>query len=307
MSNTGKWVLGIGGIFLGVAIVFFAFAFFGLTTTLMSVNESDSYEESNGSGSDRVAIVDIDDVIVQSDEIIRELRRYAGRSNVKAIVLRMDSPGGAVAPSQEIYQEVRRIVESGTPVVVSMSSVAASGAYYIACGASRIVANPGTITGSIGVISEFTSYKLLMDKIGIENTTVKSGKYKDVGNPSREMTDEDYDHLQGLVNDIYEQFVDDVARSRKLPLDTVRNYADGRVYTGRQARAIGLIDTLGTMQTAIRIAGVLGKIEGEPRTVRSRRRSTFFERFFGARSQQTLEQLQQRVEHHAPMEYRLSY
>jgi protease IV len=307
MSKTGKWILGIGGAILGLVILVFGIAAFRIAGGLMSDGDGNAYEESSGSGSDRVAIVDIDDVISESDACIRELRKYQSRSSVKAIVLRLDSPGGAVAPSQEIFQEVRRIVKSGTPVVVSMSSVAASGAYYIACGASRIVANPGTITGSIGVISEFTSYRRLMDKIGIDNTTITSGEYKDVGNPARDMTEQDLVYMQGLIDDIYEQFVLDVSAARALPVDTVRKYADGRVFTGRQAYAIGLVDTLGSLQTAIRIAGKLGRVEGEPRTVRTLQRTSLFERMFGARSQQALETIQERVDHHAPLEYRLPY
>jgi protease-4 len=305
MSNTGKWVLGIGAAVFGLAILFFGIVVLSIGGGLFSGVDGDT-EESSGSGSDRVAIVDIDDEITVSDDIIRELRRYESRSSVKAIVLRLDSPGGAVAPSQEIFQEVRRIVKRGMPVVVSMSSVAASGAFYIACGASRIVANPGSITGSIGVISEFTSYRRLMDKIGVDNTTITSGAYKDVGNPSRFMTEDEYRYMQGLIDDIYEQFVADVSTARALPIDTVRKYADGRVFTGRQACAAGLVDTLGSLETAVRIAAKLAKISGEPRTVRTVPRETLFERLFGARTQQTLETMQG-AGRRAPLQYRIPF
>ena len=278
-----------------------------MTGTLTTLSADDSYEESTGSGSDRVAIVELNEPILDSDGIVKALRKYQNRASVKAIVLRLNSPGGAVAPSQEIFQEVKRTVGKGKPVVVSMSSVAASGAYYIACGASKIVANPGTITGSIGVISQFTNVKKLMEKVGVESTTIKSGKFKDTGNPMRPMTDEDVVQLQSLIDDVYAQFVEDVADARHMPLDSVRRYADGRVFTGRQAYASGLVDTLGTLQTAIHLAATLGKISGEPRVVRELKRESVFERMFGASAKQAIRDIRTDMTAQPVLEYRLSY
>ncbi len=308
MSNTGKWILGIGLSLLGLGMLAVAFGFFGLITTL-STSQSGVYDETVGSssGSGTVAIIDLEEPILESEEIVRQFRKYQNRNSVKAIVLRLNSPGGAVAPSQEIFQEVKRTRDLGKPVVVSMGSIAASGAYYIAAGASRIVANPGTITGSIGVISEFTSFKGLMDKLGIENTTVKSGKYKDVGNPSRQMNEVDIAQIQALIDDVYDQFVEDVATARGLDRDSVRILAEGRIYTGRQAYRNGLVDTIGTFQTAVTIAGVLGGIVGEPHITRERRRESFIERMMGSRAVSLMDDMQKRLRTSAPLEYRMSY
>jgi len=306
MTQKSKWIFGILAAFIGLSFLFFGLALFGLVSSLSMVS-SDTYEETSGSGVERVAIVELSTPITDSEEIISQLEKFRNRSNVKAIVLFLNSPGGAVAPSQEIFSEVRKTKNMGKPVVVSMGSVAASGAYYIACAANSIVANPGSITGSIGVISEFKSLKGLFDKIGIESTTIKSGKFKDVGNPSRAMTQEDRAQLQSIIDDVYEQFIADVAAARDLPLDSVRKLADGRIFTGRQAYKNGLIDTLGTLQTAISIAGFLGKIEGNPKTVRERKRQSLFDRFMGTDASTTIREMRNKISSQAPLEYRLSY
>ena len=306
MSNSGKWILGIGVGLLGLGLLIFAFAFFSFSTAI-STSSSDTFEESTGSGSERVAVIELLEPITSSEEIVRQFRKYQNRSGVKAIVLRLDSPGGSVSPSQEILQEVKRTRQLGKPVIVSMGSVAASGAYYIACGATKIVANPGTITGSIGVISQFMSFEGLMEKIGVEGTTVKSGRYKDVGNPTRKMTEEDVQQMQLLIDDVYDQFVQEVADGRKIPVDSIRAIAQGRVYTGRQAWKLGLVDTLGTMQTAVKIAGILGKIEGEPKITRERKRESFFEQFFGTDARGFVTDVREQLKVSAPLEYRMSY
>lgn len=304
MTTSGKWIAGIGFGLVALAIVFVALALFGLTATLTTL-DADVQEETSGTGVDRVALIELEGPITDSHEIIRQLKKYRERSTVKAIVLRLDSPGGAVAPSQEIFDEVRRTKDLGKPVVISMSSVAASGAYYIACGASYIVANPGTITGSIGVISQFLNYRGLMEKVGLESTTIKSGEYKGSGDPTRAMTAKEIAQMQMLIDDVYDQFVTDVADGRKLPVDSVRVLADGRIFTGRQAWRAGLVDTLGTYETAIRVAGMLGKIEGKPKTVREQRRESLFERVMGAKAGRTLEHVSERVSLHTPLEYSL--
>lgn len=271
MGNSGKWIVGIMAGFAGVAFLVMAVAFFLLVTAVTAESTGDAIEETyGGTSSERVAVIEINTAITDAEAVIRQLRKYRKRSSVKAIVLRLDSPGGGAVPSHEIYEEVRRTRNLGQPVVVSMGSVAASGAYYIACAADVIVANPGTITGSIGVISEYASFQPLLEKIGIESTTITSGEFKDTGNPTRRMRTDEKEYLRRTILDVYEQFVDIVARGRGLDIDSVRVLADGRIYTGQRAYANGLVDTLGTLNTAIRIAGNLAKIQGEPRVMRER-------------------------------------
>jgi protease-4 len=186
-------------------------------------------------------------------------------TGISAIVLRVDSPGGGVVASQEIYDEVVRVRDDGTPIVVSMGAVAASGGYYVACAGDSVVANAGTITGSIGVLMEFTNLEELLGKVGVEFDVVKSGEYKDTGSLAREMTDEERALLQTTVDDIYAQFVETVALEREMDEASVRALADGRILSGRQALDAGLVDRLGTLSDAVAIAGRMGGIEGEPR------------------------------------------
>jgi protease-4 len=214
----------------------------------------------------KVGVLEVTGVIVASKEIIDQLIDFRDDDTVKAIVLRVDSPGGGVGPSQEIYEEVRKAVKI-KPVVVSMGSVAASGGYYIAAPARRILANPGSITGSIGVIMEFTNFQELLQKIGLRSDVVKSGEHKDIGSPIRPMTDSDRKILQTMIDDVHAQFVDAVAEGRKMDPDIVRSLADGRIFTGRQAMAAGLVDELGNLQDAIDLAAELAGIEGEPKVV----------------------------------------
>lgn len=308
MGTSGKWIVGIVAGFAGLAFLVMALAFFVLATAVTTESGGDAVEESyGGSSTDRVAVIDIRDAIVDAEDVIRQLRKYEKRSSVKAIVLRLDSPGGAVVPSHEIYEEVRRVRRLGKPVVASMGSVAASGAYYIACGADRIVANPGSITGSIGVVSEFASFQPLLEKIGIESTTITSGEYKDTGNPTRRMRPEEREYLQRTIDDVYEQFVDIVVAGRGIGVDSVRALADGRIFTGQQAYGNGLVDTLGTLDTAIRLAGTLGKIAGEPRVTREREKETMLDLLVGTRARQSIEQMGTRLGPGSPLEYRLFY
>jgi protease-4 len=213
-----------------------------------------------------IGVVEVEGVIIDSKKTIEQLTAFHENSAIKAIVLRVDSPGGGVGPSQEIHDEVKRI-DVDKPVVVSMGSVAASGGYYIAAPARQIFANPGTITGSIGVIMEFTNFQELLEKIGLHNQVVKSGKHKDIGSPVRPMTDEDRAILQGLIDDVHSQFIDSVAAGRHLDPQKVRVLADGRIFTGRQARELGLVDELGSLDAAVRRAGELGGIDGKPEVV----------------------------------------
>jgi protease-4 len=218
---------------------------------------------------DKVGVVRVSGVLVDSRPVLEQLDEFAEQSDVKALVIRVNSPGGGVGAAQEIFRELEKITDK--KVVVSMGSVAASGGYYISLGAKRIFANPGTITGSIGVIMEFSSLKGLLEKIGLESYTIKSGKYKDVGSPFRKMTAEDQELLQGVVEDIHNQFVEVVASRRDLPLEKAKEIADGRILTGRQAKELGLIDELGNLQDAIDAAAKMAGIKGKPRVVYSRK------------------------------------
>jgi protease-4 len=214
----------------------------------------------------KVGVIEVTGVITSSKEIIEQLIDFRDDAGIKAIVLRVDSPGGGVGPSQEIYEEVCKAVEV-KPVVVSVGSVAASGGYYIAVPAQRILANPGSITGSIGVIMEFTNFQELLQKIGLRSDVIKSGEHKDIGSPIRPMTDSDRKILQTLIDDVHAQFIDAVAEGRKMEPAVVRTLADGRIFTGRQAMAAGLVDEMGNLQDAIGVAAELGGIEGEPKAV----------------------------------------
>lgn len=227
---------------------------------------------------DRVAIIDVHGVISTSSDVVRQLKKYSEDSSVPSIVLHINSPGGLVAPAQEIYEEINKVRDKGTKVIASFSSVAASGGYYVGCAADTIVSNPGTLTGSIGVIFEFPVMEKLFKKIGVEFEVVKSGELKDMGTYSRRMTKKERELLQELIDDTYEQFVEVVVEQREIPRHKVLKFADGRVFTGRQAQELGLVDVLGNLEDAIKIAGEMGGIEGPPSTIREKkRRITFFD------------------------------
>jgi len=204
--------------------------------------------------------------ILDAEETVKQLHELGKKENVKAVVFRIDSPGGVVGPSQEISQEVRKL-NAKKKVVVSMGSVAASGGYYIAAPATTIFANPGTITGSIGVLMKLSNIEGLLDKVGMRAFTLKSGKFKDSGSPVRKLTAADREILQGVIDNLHGQFVKAVAEGRKLPVEEVRKLADGRVYTGEQAVSLKLVDRVGTLQDAIEEAGRLAGITGEPKLI----------------------------------------
>jgi protease-4 len=215
---------------------------------------------------EKVGVIEVKGVIADSQPTIEKLAKFRRDTSVKAVVLRIESPGGGVSPSQELYEEVRRTV-GVKPVVVSMGAVAASGGYYIASAAQKIYANPGTITGSIGVILQFTNFEELLKKIGFRMEIVKSGIYKDVGNPSREMTPEERAYLQNMIDNVHQQFIRDVARGRRMQVEKVQEVADGRIFTGEQAKNLGLVDELGNLKDAIDEAARMAAIEGEPKVV----------------------------------------
>lgn len=219
-------------------------------------------------GKDGVAIVRVEGPILDSHQTVEDLKTFADDPLVKAIVVRIDSPGGGVAPSQEIYNAVKRVrKEKNKTVIASMGTVAASGGYYIAVATDRILANPGTLTGSIGVIMQLANFHELLEKVGVKNIVVKSGKYKDIGSPFRPMNDEDRKVLEFVMNDVHRQFIDAVADGRSLDVAEVEQLADGRVFTGQQAKSLLLVDDIGDLHDAIKLAGELGGIEGEPRVM----------------------------------------
>ncbi len=194
-----------------------------------------------------------------SNSVLKELRKALKSKKVKAVLLRVNSPGGTVPMSQEIHEAILQLKEKGKPVVVSMGDVAASGGYYIACAADKIVANPGTLTGSIGVIINLMNLKGLTDKVGLEPEVIKSGVFKDIASPYRKMTREEHDILQALIMDSYDQFTTAVANGRKMPIEKVRTIADGRIYSGRQALKLGLVDELGSYTDALALLQKISK------------------------------------------------
>lgn len=235
----------------------------------------------DGLGGDKVAVVELEGVITEPGEINATFKEIADRDDIKAVVLRIDSPGGAVGPSQEIHGEITKLRKKKT-VVASMGSVAASGGYYAAVAANKIVANPGTITGSIGVIVEFVNAQELLGKLGIKGNVVKSGRFKDVGSPLREMEKEERDLLQGVINDVNRQFIEAVAKGRSLKVEEVEKIADGRIFSGSQAQKLGLVDELGGLSDAIALGAKLSGIKGEPEIIYpEKKKITFWKSVMG--------------------------
>ncbi len=278
-SSTNKW---FWGIFLSIIFIGLVFAGIGFLVLASAIKSGGSEYYSRGSG-DKIAIVEINDVIMTSENTVEQIKKYREDKSIKAIIVRINTPGGGVAASQEIYEEVKKTRESGKVIVVSMGSIAASGGYYISCGSSLIVANPGTLTGSIGVIAEFITMKDLADKIGLKENVFKSGELKDAGNPFRDINDKDKAYFQDVVDNSFGQFLDVVSKERKIDKEKLLPNANGRVFTGLQAKELGLIDSLGTFEDAIRITSKMAGIEGEPRIVREKKKFSIFEKIIGAR------------------------
>ncbi|MCZ6528691.1 MAG: signal peptide peptidase SppA [Candidatus Dadabacteria bacterium] len=250
------------GIFLAIVILFLLIFIFlaGIGSGLLLSGDS------SFSSGDKVAVLRVEDVILDSQIYLESLDAIAKDDSVKALVVRIDSPGGAVGPSQEIFSELKKLGKE-LPIVASIGGVGASGGYYIACAAQKIYANPGAITGSIGVIAQFASYEKLLDWAMIDVEIIKSGKYKDVGSSFRKMNEADKQYIQQLIDNVYEQFKSAVADARDLDTKQIDKVADGKIYTGEQALNLKLIDELGTINDAIRMAGDLGGIEGKPEVI----------------------------------------
>jgi protease-4 len=248
--------------YLGVAVLF---------VVALSV----SLAPSGGGGAvfgARVAIVELEGTIVDVDDLVRELKTHRDNPLVKAVVLRINSPGGVVGPTQELHAAVLRLREAGKPVVASLGAVAASGGYYVAVAADKIYANPGTLTGSIGVIFQLPNLDGLMKKVGIDYVVVKAGRYKDIGNISRTMTPEERQVLQSLLDDVHAQFISAVATGRKLDRAQVVGFADGRIVSGSQAKDLRMVDALGGLEEAVDGAATLAGLPKSPNVVGPRKR-----------------------------------
>ena len=244
-------------------ILISAILFFGtLSAIILSFSNITPYV----SYGNKIGVIPIDGIIKNSDKIIEQIADFRNNKKIKAIILRINSPGGGVGPSQEIYKETIRTVKT-KKVIASLGSIAASGGYYIASAADKIVANPGTLTGSIGVIMEFVRIEELLGKIGVQLRVIKSGEFKDIGSPSRKMTDKEKELLQDIIEDVKEQFVNAVAQGRKMQREKILEIADGRIFSGKKAKALGLIDSLGNFRDAVDLAKEMVHIEGEAKLI----------------------------------------
>lgn len=258
----------------GKAILFIAFlvvAFIVIAVTASMILETDketsAWTDLLGYGNN-VAVVPIEGTITSSDEILKQLRKFRKKSSVKAIVLRINSPGGTVAPAQEIYREIGK-VRKKKPVVSSIETVGASAAYYVASNSDNIVCSAGTITGSIGVIMMLPEIHKVIEKIGVNVNVIKAGKFKDIGAGFRPLTGEERNILETFAENIHEQFIGDVAAGRKdkIDIEKLRSIADGQFFTGEKAKEMGLVDTIGNFYDAVKIAAEMGGIKTEPELV----------------------------------------
>ncbi len=266
-SNVAFFVLFGGALVVTVFVVVLYVAFFFLTDRDVAFG-------------DAIAVVDIQGELRYDLHKIQEIEGYRDNNSVKAVLLFVNSPGGGVAASQALYHAVRKVTEK-KPVVAVMGAVAASGGYYVACAADSIIAHEGTITGSIGVIAAYVRTEELFSKIGLDVTVIKSGRYKDVGSPHRQMTEGEKAYIGKLLDTVYLQFLRAVSEGRGMPLRQVRRVAEGRLYSGEEAVEVGLVDRLGTYEDALEMAARMGGISGKPRILKRQPRRGLFERIFG--------------------------
>jgi len=236
---------------------------------------------SSGEG---VGVVEIKGIIVNAEPTLKTLVWFRRDKRIKAVILRINSPGGGVAPTQEIYREVLRTRKT-KKVIASLGSLAASGGIYIASAADQILANPGTLTGSMAVIMQFANYEGLFQKVGLKSIVIKSGEFKDIGSPTREMTAKEQEILQRLVEQIHQQFIKDVAKARQLPLEKVIKIADGRVFTGEEAVSLGLVDKLGNFEDAVALAQKVAGLKDRPKLIYPKRKRLWFWDLLTGRSQ----------------------
>jgi protease IV len=244
-----------------IVVILTVFAFLAGIGLGLVISGEDTF-----TGGERVAVLEVEGIILDPHTYLESISKIKKDDKIKAVVLRIDSPGGAVGPSQEIYSEIRKLREK-KPVIATMGSVGASGGYYIACAAEKIFANPGTITGSIGVIAEFANYEQLLKWAKVDVEVIKSGELKDVGSPLRQMTGPERKYIQNLIDNVHSQFKLAVSQGRGINLKEVDKIADGRIFTGEQAKDLKLVDDLGSLSDAIRLAGTMGGLKGEPNVV----------------------------------------
>ena len=275
MAKRRSLLKGLGIICLSMLIFFFGVFFYayftggeaGVLTVL---------------GGEAVGVLQVQGTIDDSRETIQALKQFRETKGIKAVVVRIDSPGGVVAPTQEIYEEIAKLRKK-KPVFASLGGLAASGGYYIASACEQVVSNPGTLTGSIGVIMQLGNVEELMKRLGVQGYSIKSGPNKDIGSPLKPLTPEGKAILQSLVDNVHGQFVSAVAKGRGLPEEKVRELADGRVYSGEQAKRLGLVDLLGNMEDAVDLAAKRVGIKGPPQVVYSRTEErSWWERLFSS-------------------------
>jgi protease-4 len=280
-SNLLLWIILGGGALCFFILCLLALAVFytGESSSGLSISQN------------QVASLELEGVILDSKAFVEQLEDYGKRSGVRSVVIRINSPGGGVAASQEIYEAIKKFrAETNKKVVVSMASVAASGGYYVACASDKIFANPGTITGSIGVIAEWYNYGDLLEWAKLKNVVFKSGELKDAGSATRPLTDEEKAYFQSLINNIYSQFVSAVSDSRNMEEEAVRELADGRVFTGLQAKSNNLIDEIGTLQDAIEAAAKMAGIAGPPKVLEpAKKKISILDLILGARAPLSLD------------------
>lgn len=262
MARGRSLLKGLGILCLSILVFFVAVFFYAYLT-------GGHVEVLSLLGGDSVGVLEIRGAIDDSQEAIHGLKQFGETKGIKAVVVRIDSPGGGVAPTQEIFEEIEKLKKK-KPVVASLGGMATSGGYYIASACDQVVANPGTLTGSIGVIMELGNVEELLRKLGLKGYAIKSGPHKDIGSPLRPLSAEEKAILQSLVDNVHGQFVAAVVKGRKMAEDKVRELADGRVYSGEQAKGLGLVDVLGNMEDAIDLAAKRGGIKGVPQVIQSR-------------------------------------
>ena len=248
------------GIFALLVLVTFCFALL-----------PDNWKSTSG----EIAIVNIHGMLMDSRDIVKQLSDYRHNPQVRGVIIRIDSPGGAVAPAQEIYSEILKLRANHKTVYASMGTVAASGGYYIACAANYVLANPGTLTGSISAVMALNNIEELTKKVGVKPNIIKSGKFKDLGSPLRAMTPEEHILLQSVVNDVHEQFVQAIAKGRGLPLSEINRIADGRIMTGQQALKLNLIDEVGGLEKTIELLAKKIGVVGKPKVIEQKEKIPF--------------------------------
>lgn len=275
-SRVWLWILIGGGAFFLFVLAVFALVY-------VTMHNADDSKSSLTSFGDKIAVVDLEGVILSPKIVVQQLKKFADDDSVKAIVIHVNSPGGGVAASEEIYREVKRIRdEKKKHIVAVIESVGASGAYYVSAATNKIYADQGSIVGSIGVISESLNYGELLKWAKLKDVTMKAGLFKDTGNPTRDMTPAEQEYLQGLIDDMHGQFISAVAEGRKMKVEDIRAIADGKVWTGKQALPLKLVDQITDFEGAIKDTAKTVGITGEPRLVRPERdRKTLGDLVFG--------------------------